>query len=67
MVLFPFVPTFLNSGFGFTQRSQSVGEGYPIPAPTWQAGWEEEEDRGRRWKKVGTYVGGVGWDGEGGQ
>lgn len=44
-MLVPLVLTFMASGFGFAQCRQTLGEGYPRPSPTRQAGWELEESR----------------------
>lgn len=57
-MLVPFVLTFVASGFGFAQCRRRLGEGYPRPSPTWQAGWELEESRERR---VGSLPEEQGW------
>lgn len=62
-MLVPFVLTFVGAGLGFAHCSQSLSEGYPVSSPTWQPGWEEEGNRERKWRKVGTYVGGMGCGG----
>lgn len=51
-MLVAFVPTFLGSGFGFAQCSQSLGEGYPISLPHGRLAGKRrrtEGESGRGW------------------
>lgn len=65
-VFIPFVLTVMASGFGFAQGRWRLGEGYPRSSPTWQAGWELEESRETKQRRVESYAGGGGGGGEGG-
>lgn len=64
-MLVPFVPTFLGSGFGFAQCSQSLGEGYPICLPHGRLAGRRRRTEGESGRSWGVMSEEQTWDGGG--